>query len=252
MRCERLLPSPALAPLMRALKLSELPATKILGALSVIVFALQFADASAVNKALFGDMPISTLVRFGALTTENGWSDPWRWLASCYIHLGFLHLGMNMMALADLGKQGEERVGSGFLVSTLWYGKAAYVTAGASGAIFGLMGLLLGERARRRDKAWKEMLVRSLIASVIYYYLLHTNQAAHLGGLCLGFAIGYFATHRITLRYPASLLSLAFAGVLLSVVSLVIPQMSSSWRLLRDREHEEELQQHFSTGDDDE
>lgn len=262
-RCDRILPPPSLAGIMRALKLTELPATKVFGALSVIVFGLQMADSGGIGGDFMRGISMSSLLRFGAITTETAWSEPWRWLAACYVHMGVLHVGMNMAALADLGKQGEERVGSGlfavsyvvtgiagFFASVLWYGQAPYITAGASGAVFGLMGVNLGERARRRDKAWKEMLVRAVIGSFLYYFLLHTNQAAHLGGLVVGMAIGYFATSRIALRYPATLLVLAGLGLALSVVSLIVPQFSPRWRELRAAEQERDLQLRFGPSDD--
>jgi rhomboid protease GluP len=263
-RCERRLPPPMLAGLMRVLKLSELPATKILGAISVIVFGLQFADSGGVGGDLFRGMQQSTLLRFGAITTETAWSEPYRWLASCYVHMGVMHIGMNMLALADLGKQGEERVGSGlwavsyvltgiagFFASALWYGRDPYITAGASGAVFGLMGVTLGERARRGDKAWREMLVRALVLSFVYYYIMHTNQAAHLGGLAVGLAIGYFATHRLTIKYPAGLALLAAGGVVLSLVCLVLPHLSPRWRARREHERMQQIEQRFDSSSDD-
>jgi rhomboid protease GluP len=264
-RCERRLPPPMLAGVFRALKLSELPATKILGALSVIVFGLQVADAGGIGGDFLRGMQMSTLLRFGAITTETAWSEPYRWLASCYVHMGVMHIGMNMLALADLGKQGEERVGSGlfavsyvltgiagFVASALWYGHDPYITAGASGAVFGLMGVTLGERARRGDKSWREMLVRALVLSFVYYFLLHTNQAAHLGGLALGLGLGYFATHRLTIKYPAGLAFAAAGGIVLSLVCLVLPHLSPRWRAVRERERTQQLEQRFDSSSDDE
>jgi rhomboid protease GluP len=266
-RCERHLPPPKVAGLMRTLKLATLPATKILAALSIVVFALQIGDAGGLSAAFQGGlmrgMPLSNLMRFGAITTDTAWSEPWRMLAACYVHMGLLHVGMNMWALSDLGRQGEERVGSGlfaasyvvtgifgFVASNLWYGRDPFITAGASGAVFGLMGVVLGERARRKDPAWKDTLIRAIIASFVYYFALHTNQAAHLGGLVLGLAIGYFATHRLTLRRPASILVLAAAGLALSLVCLVIPHFSPKWRELRQEEHDQYLRQLTGHEDD--
>jgi rhomboid protease GluP len=261
-RCSRLLPPAALAGVFRAVKLAELPATKALGLLSIVIFALQFVDSHASFSDLFRSMPASTLLRFGAITPETAWSEPWRWLASCYVHMGVLHLGMNMLALADLGKTDEARIGSGlfcvsyvvtgifgFFVSSLWYDylHAPYITAGASGAVFGLMGVRLGERARRRDKSWKSLLFRTLLLSVLYYYWLHTNQAAHLGGLALGLLIGYFATHRLTLQRPASILVAAAVGLVLSVLSLAPSHLSPRWKAARETEHAQELEDKFDS-----
>jgi rhomboid protease GluP len=256
-RCKRVLPPEGLAGPLRVLRLSEFPATKVLAAISIVVFGLQFADAMSINElsghALSGSgfrgMPYSTMMRFGAIDTATAWSEPWRWLAACYIHGGILHLIMNMAALVDLGRQGEERVGSGllavtyvltgvfgFVVSNLWYGNSPYVTMGASGAIFGLLGLVAGECARRKDKAWKEMVIRAVLLSFIYYLVMKTNQAAHLGGLALGGLIGYFATHRLTLRAPVILTIAGGLGVVLSIAALLPPQWSPIWREIRTSE----------------
>jgi hypothetical protein len=116
--------------------------------------------------------------------------------------------------------------------------------------VFGLMGVRLGERARRRDKSWKSLLVRTLFLSVLYYYWLHTNQAAHLGGLALGLLIGYFATHRLTLQKPASVLVAAAVGLALSILSLVPSQLSLRWKAAREAEHAQELEDKFDQGRD--
>jgi membrane associated rhomboid family serine protease len=233
--------------------IAMLPATWILGALSVVLFALQVVDAVGLSTAFQGavirGMPISNLMRFGAINTDTAWSEPWRLLAACYVHMGFLHLGLNILALSVLGKQNEERIGSGlfavsyvvtgafgFLVSNIWYGRALFITAGASGAVFGLIGVVIGERARRNDPTWKGTLFRSLVASFVYYFALDTNQAAHLGGLGLGLAIGYFVAHK-PIRRPASVRLAAVAGVALSLVCLTVPHFSPKWRALRQLEH---------------
>ncbi len=87
--------------------------------------------------------------------------EPWRMLSAVFVHLGVLHLVMNMSALAWLGRAIEGSLGSwrmiaifvisglaGFYLSCLYYGPGP-PTAGASGAIFGLVGAQLAEDETR-------------------------------------------------------------------------------------------------------
>jgi rhomboid protease GluP len=90
---------------------------------------------------------------YGPDTITNGqW---WRLLTSMFLHIGIVHLAFNMIVLLQIGPFVERLVGNvGFLIVYFVSGFAGNVTslvwnpytvsAGASGAIFGLYGLLLG------------------------------------------------------------------------------------------------------------
>jgi hypothetical protein len=60
-------------------------------------------------------------------------------------------------------------------------------TAGASGAIFGLVGAQIAEMRRARDPRLKDVLLQYLAYAVAFALLLSVNNAAHLGGFVLGY-----------------------------------------------------------------
>lgn len=149
-----------------------------------------------------------SLVRWGAnfkpVTLEGQW---WRLLTNCFLHIGILHLLLNMYALVYIGGLLEPYLGKArFLAAYLLTGIAASVTslwwhdltisAGASGAIFGMYGVFLAMLTS--DLIEKEAR-KSLLTSIsifVGYNLLYglkggIDNAAHMGGLVSGFIIGY-------------------------------------------------------------
>ena len=130
-----------------------------LAALSVMVFARMLFGAGALTDPA---TLVSWGANFGPRTTNGEW---WRLLTSTFIHTGFLRMALETAVLVQLGMLLERLVGrstfaavfvaAGVLAGLL--NLSAYpmgVTAGTSGAIFGLYGLLLasivrGLRARR-------------------------------------------------------------------------------------------------------
>ncbi|WP_211316558.1 rhomboid family intramembrane serine protease [Niabella yanshanensis] len=149
-----------------------------------------------------------SLVRWGAnfkpVTLEGQW---WRLLTNCFVHIGILHLLLNMYALVYIGGLLEPYLGKArFLAAYLLAGIAASVTslwwhdltisAGASGAIFGMYGVFLAMLTS--DLIEKEAR-RSLLTSIsifVGYNLLYglkggIDNAAHIGGLISGFIIGF-------------------------------------------------------------
>jgi rhomboid protease GluP len=247
-RCDQVLPPPGASRFLRDILGEELWATKVLFVINVFVFACEMADAGkqAFGLSLVG-VPMSTLVRFGAIAGPVGANEPYRVLSACFVHMGIIHVGMNMMSLIDLGRTGESSVGGarftiayvvtgivGFFVSNLWYGADGAITAGASGAVFGLLGMLLGGMAVRRDPRWKDMLVRTLLFSVVFYYMLRTNQAAHMGGLVTGIALGVlFAVESRPWRRAIVMNLLAAVMLVGCIVSLVLPHRARVWREIR-------------------
>ncbi len=251
-RCGRWLPPGPLAALVHEASRVQHPATKALCALSIVVFALQLAVAGGLGGGLFTGMPVWVAARFGGLLGDDGLTEPYRLLAACFVHYGVLHIVFNVMALADLGRALETRFGPartvlayvitgvfGFLVSTWWYAPALVPTAGASGAAFGFVGVLLGDRLARRDPGFRQALVRTVLYSVVWYFVLRTNQAAHLGGLAAGMGLGVlFAKESRPWRIARAVNIAAGVCLALCVVSLVLPHFSPEWRVLRSLEEQ--------------
>jgi membrane associated rhomboid family serine protease len=189
-------------------------------------------------------MPTAVIIRFGGLTNGLEGSEPWRLLAACFVHMGVLHVGMNLLAFAELGRVAElEFKGSrlvlayvltgiaGFVVSTWWYGSDPYVTAGASGAVFGIDGLLVGDLLAKRDRRWRDALVRTVVHSFVFYFVLSTNQAAHLGGLAVGLGLGVlFGRESRPWRIAKTLDTAAAASIVAVAASILLSVLSPAWR----------------------
>ncbi len=253
-RCEKRLPPPGLAGPLRSILSIELWATKMLAGISIVVFALQIASAGGkINIGLAG-MPFPTLLRFGAMSNLLNAEEPYRLLAACFVHMGVLHVAMNMLALANLGRLIEPEIKgarliiayvvtglAGFAASLWWYGDKPYITAGASGAILGLEGLIIGSYVAKRDRRWKDMVTQMLVSSVLLALAFPVNNSAHAGGFLAGLALGAFMEKESRPWKIAPLVNgAAVACVVAIAVSLVLPQRSATWRVAAQAEEARE------------
>lgn len=144
--------------------------------------------------------------------------QPWRLLTSTFLHGGVAHLLLNMSSLVFLGLLTERLTGSGRLllvyllcgvggsVASLWWHAQGVNSVGASGAIFGLYGVLLATLARHpgafsRTERYTVLLfvLYLLVGSLTGGLQAHaTDNAAHVGGLLTGAVLG------VTLPAPAT------------------------------------------------
>ncbi len=177
--------------------------TPILIDLNIIVFVLM----ALCGVSIF-EPSSESLVHWGAsfkpMTLDGQW---WRLLTACFLHIGIFHLLMNMYALLFIGLLLEHILGrlrfiSAYLLSglaaslvSLWWHDIT-VSAGASGAIFGMYGVFL---ALLTTKIIEENDRKDLMTSIAVFvgYNLITglkagvDNAAHIGGLLGGIIMGY-------------------------------------------------------------
>jgi membrane associated rhomboid family serine protease len=196
-------------------------ATKGIVAFTLLIYALQIMAMTGhgakpdLLQLLFSGGSAKELLRFGALIIEpdRAAAAPFRLLSAVFVHVGLLHVGMNMLGLSNLGRIAEPAVGSarllvayvvtgvaGFATSVAWAaagGMHGAITAGASGAVFGVMGVILGWMLRRRDPRWKQFAVQAVFYSVIFGFAMNAshsgiqvNNSAHIGGLACGTIFG--------------------------------------------------------------
>ena len=140
-----------------------------------------------------------------ALVARGEW---WRLITSVFLHSGIAHLGFNMLALYFLGPFTEEAFGRSrffalYLLSGisgglayLYFGTFNQAAVGASGAIFGLLGGVLGYALRRGTFSWQNPLIRQLLILLAFNLYLgfsipNISNTAHLGGLAGGFVFGW-------------------------------------------------------------
>jgi rhomboid protease GluP len=143
-----------------------------------------------------------------ALTTHGEW---WRVVTCMFLHFGILHLALNMWALYQTGHLIEKlfgRVlfavvyfGSGMLGSfaTIWWHGDQVTSAGASGAVFGVFGGLLGYLWREKHGVPRRVFQPMLKSTLTFagYNLIfgavvpHIDNAAHIGGFVGGIILGW-------------------------------------------------------------
>ncbi len=143
-----------------------------------------------------------TLVKYGAkvnqLIYDGEW---WRFITPVFLHIGFIHLAMNSLSLYYLGTVVERMFGNArfvfiYLFAGFAGGLASFIfstnlSAGASGAIYGLGGALL-YFGLIYPKLFSRTLGMNLIAVLglnlaVGFSVSSFDNAAHLGGLAGGF-----------------------------------------------------------------
>lgn len=161
-----------------------------------------------ITELAGGSTNVEVLIRFGALYKGNVLEgEIWRMLSCAFLHIGPLHLIVNTYTLYQLGDFIEDFFGktkllaiyilsaiSASFVSLLF---SSSVSAGASGALFGLTGLLLGNAwAKKTYVVDLPIDERGLIPFVLFnlWYGMVNPQIdnwAHIGGLLGGIALGF-------------------------------------------------------------
>lgn len=149
-----------------------------------------------------GSLDVTTLYNFGALVKNK---EFFRIITSIFIHIGFIHFIFNVYSLYILGKTVENFFSHlktliiflysgiiGNLLSLVLMNKST-ISAGASGAIFGLMGALLYfshiQRSYMANALRKQITPVIIINLILSLYITSINFYAHLGGFIGGILI---------------------------------------------------------------
>ncbi|MBM7552284.1 rhomboid family intramembrane serine protease [Thalassobacillus pellis] len=149
-----------------------------------------------------GSTSVVNLIEYGAkynpAIVDGEW---WRIISSMFLHIGLLHIMMNMLALYYLGTAVERIYGTtrffliyflaGMVGGISSFAFNPHVAAGASGAIFGLFGALLYFGVMHKQVFFRTM-GRNLIFIIVLNIILglsvpQIDNGAHLGGLAGGF-----------------------------------------------------------------
>lgn len=190
-------------------------------------------------------------IRYGAnnaaATTDGEW---WR-LATCmFMHYGLVHLLLNAWALFQAGQIVERLFGRGLytlvyfgsgltgsVATLIWKGDRAW-SAGASGAVFGIYGALLGYLLREKHGIPKGIFQPMLKSTLVFagynlvFGAVHPNidNAAHLGGLIGGAALGWICAlpldreTRDRLRARRAWFTVAFTAAVLGLGVIFAPR----------------------------
>lgn len=187
-------------------------ATSVLVAANVALYGIEWylaqAAASGASSGMggMGEITGQIMIRLGAKSPDILNGQWWRLVTAMFLHAGLLHIGMNIWCLVDLGPTVESLFSTpkfivlylatgvcGFFLSFWW--SPLGVSLGASGAILGLVGILIGASFHhgRLGKDLRSQLWRWVIYIFIFGLLpwFAVDNAAHLGGLASGFVLGY-------------------------------------------------------------
>jgi len=171
-----------------------------------------------------------TMVRLGGLTwfgvvREHEW---WRIVCPIFLHFGPIHILFNCYVIRVIGRLAEQTFGpSKFLVlfllagiagsfaSLYWHRGQLFVGAGASGAAFGLLGMMAAHGYRTKNEAIKSVMIRFAVFALLFGVIAGADNAAHLGGFAAGALLGTFVRTAEFTRLKANAIRAWDAGAFL-------------------------------------
>ncbi|SDM03124.1 Membrane associated serine protease, rhomboid family [Corynebacterium mycetoides] len=176
------------------------PATAAITALCVLVFAVTAAQSRSLNDLVWGSSLGVRMVLYGPFVTEEplGWL---RLITAGFLHLDATHLFVNMLMLVLIGGEVERFVGTPRFVAAWLIGSAAssgavlamnfdIATAGASGALFTLLVVLVAIAYRRSADLRAPVFL--LVLNVAYTFVVPgVSVWGHLGGLAAGVVLAW-------------------------------------------------------------
>ncbi|WP_268748268.1 rhomboid family intramembrane serine protease [Gracilibacillus boraciitolerans] len=147
----------------------------------------------------------------------------WRIITSMFLHIGVLHLALNMLALYFVGTLVERIYGNTrflliYFLAGIAGGIASFalnpsIAAGASGALFGLFGALLFFGIKFPKVFFKTMgtnVIFVVILNIVFGFAVQqVDNAAHIGGLIGGFIASWMVMFPKNNVYIQQLIALA-------------------------------------------
>lgn len=168
--------------------------TYIIMAICIILFILMELSGGSTNSQI--------LLKYGAnldILVKNG--EYYRLFTCIFLHIGIMHLICNMYSLYVIGREVESLFGKVkyiiiFILSGIFGSIMSIafthntISAGASGAIFGLLGALLYFGINYRTylgEAIKRTIIPIIVVNLIIgFFAEGIDLAAHIGGLVGG------------------------------------------------------------------
>lgn len=251
--------------------------------MNLFVFLMMWSSSGLAVRALVQSFPDSVLIAYGAQLNylirppNNQW---WRVITPMFVHIDLLHIVMNMFSLLILGPFVEKLYGSAkfvvfWIVSGIAGSVATYLAlrpalahgllgsflfkaidvpaAGASGALFGLVGVLFvfGIKYRHElPEGFKRVFGTGLLPIIFINLFIgfvgrsFIGNAAHLGGLFAGAALALFVDY----RRPGSRAGLNVAWRVLQVLSLALIGLGA-YKVVRNFNRPLPVQAHITPAD---
>ena len=223
---------------------------------NLFVFMLMWESSGMTFRVLQHRFPEAVLIAYGAQRNDliSSYHQWWRFITSMFVHIDLLHLLMNMFSLLIIGPFVEKLYGSAkfvvfWVVTGLAGSIATYLTfrpglahgvlgtflfkgvdvpaAGASGALFGLVGVLFvfGIKFRRElPEGFKRVFGTGMLPIIFINLFIgfvgrsFIGNAAHLAGLLAGAGIALFVDY----RRPGTRAGIATTWRVLQILSLCV------------------------------
>ncbi len=210
---------------------------------SVVYLLMAIVVGGKFLDALFYMNDPGTLVAFGAKTNELLQGGEWfRLVTPIFIHANFVHILLNSYAIWSIGPVVERLYGSArFLLIYLLAGVGGVIGSyiggmtrpawipgvGASGAIFGLFGLLVVFGYKYRDElppnfrraVTTGMLPVIAINLFIGFSIPAIDNSAHIGGLIAGAALAFLIPYLPPGHARVSRVGLAILGICVAIIA---------------------------------
>ncbi len=219
------------------------PVTRLLVVSMVLIYLVQLgggAGVSANSGWIFEHLSLFSGHYSDGTPAGVANGDWWRLITAAFLHLGPIHLGMNMLALWWLGGPLEEAIGSRryamlYVVSGLAGSAGALIanpnslTVGASGAIFGIMGAMVVLQYQATGSIAGPALTLIVINVAFSFAISNISIGGHIGGLIGGilggaalsrFGRGHMAYGRLGLVGVAALVAIGVASVLIAYAKI--------------------------------
>jgi rhomboid protease GluP len=213
--------------------------TPLIIVVNVLVFMQMLADPQALDDA---QRLIAWGGNFAPRTTNGEW---WRLIAASFVHAGPLHLLTTIVAFVPMGIVLEGLVGRRTFaavylaaallanVVSLWTTSATTVSVGASGAVFGIYGLLLASLSWSvisRSGVPFALITMTRTAAAAVPFLLYNLVTDHLGtasemaGLATGFVGGLLVARGAIQEKPLVLrAAMVMAATMLIAAGATLP-----------------------------
>lgn len=154
-----------------------------------------------------------TLIAHGALWPPAFWEGQyWRVGTANFLHIGWLHVFFNTAGLSQVGPAIEDVYGRGrmvffFILTGILAMLASAIfnpgalTAGASGALMGLIGVAAGWGHRSKTthgRNVRDQMIKWGVYTMLFGLVMNANHVAHAAGFIAGAIIGYaYPTHTL-------------------------------------------------------
>jgi membrane associated rhomboid family serine protease len=201
--------------------------------LNVAVHVLGLAVGEDALRRSFGNLAGPALLPDRGTLAGVAMGEYYRLVTAAFLHVGLLHLALNMISLAVLGPPLEAALGRSrflalYLLSALGGSVAAFLLAppntlgvGASGAIFGLFGAFYVV-VRRLGGSTSTIVGLLVVNLIITFAVPFIDWRAHLGGLVTGGVIAVVLAYAPrSRRTPVQVAGVTAVAVVLVVLVVV-------------------------------